>query len=233
MTPSTGAHAAIAAALAYGSLRNDSRVPHIPYCPVTHTPLRRPLESGLRAGIGVADEHERLGSAGAQRHAQRVEHQRGAHVSGQPPADHVATEHVDDEAEVHPPLPAAQVGEVPHPQTVRRRRGEIPTDQVSGPSRAPIRDRGAPRLAAALGAPQPGLAHQPRHPITPHALADAQQRGVHPPLPVALVVLPVDLTDLGGQPLVLESPRGALAGLALVVGRADTPRVRQMSSTPN
>jgi hypothetical protein len=55
-----------------------------------------------------------------ERHPQRVEHERVAHVGGQLPADDDPAEHVDHEAEVDDSLPAAQVGEIPHQQAVRR-----------------------------------------------------------------------------------------------------------------
>jgi len=63
-------------------------------------------------------------------HAQRVEDQVGAHVRGELPADHAAREHVEDEAKEHRALPAAQVGEVGHPQLIGSLGAEVPLDQV-------------------------------------------------------------------------------------------------------
>jgi hypothetical protein len=55
-------------------------------------------------------------SATGQRHPQRVGDEIGAHVAGELPADDPPAEGVDDEAEEHDALPAAQVGEVRQPQ---------------------------------------------------------------------------------------------------------------------
>jgi hypothetical protein len=70
--------------------------------------LRRPVESTLTAAIGVVHELE-VGAwaAPVQRHAQRVEHQRGAHVPGELPADDPAAVGVQNEREEHDALPAA------------------------------------------------------------------------------------------------------------------------------
>ena len=51
------------------------------------------------------------GRPGAQRHPQRAEHQRGAHVPGPRPADRAAAEGVKGEAREPPPLPAADLAE--------------------------------------------------------------------------------------------------------------------------
>ena len=53
----------------------------------------------------------------------------------------------------------------------------------------------------------PRRSHQPGDLIAPDPLAVADQRGVHPPHPVALVVLSEDLADLHHQPLVLQAAR--------------------------
>ena len=68
--------------------------------------------------------HERdvgAGPALGERHPQRVEDERGAHVVRELPADDAAAVDVDDEREEHDALPAAQVAEVRDPQPVRRR----------------------------------------------------------------------------------------------------------------
>jgi hypothetical protein len=89
--------------------------------------------------------------AAAERHAQRVEDQVGAHVVGELlPADHAAGEHVDDEAEEHPPCPAPEVGEVRDPQLVRPAGGEVPVDEIRRAQRLRIGRGGAPRLPRRL-----------------------------------------------------------------------------------
>jgi hypothetical protein len=50
--------------------------------------------------------------ASRERHPQRVEDERGAHVRRELPADDAAAVDVDHEREEHQPVPAAQVGEV-------------------------------------------------------------------------------------------------------------------------
>jgi hypothetical protein len=47
--------------------------------------------------------------AACERHPQRVEHEIGTHVRGELPTHDPAAEGVDDEAEEHHALPAAQV----------------------------------------------------------------------------------------------------------------------------
>jgi hypothetical protein len=80
--------------------------------------------------------HERdvgAGAALAERHPQRVEHQGGAHVAGELPADDAAAVGVDDEREEHQALPAAQVGQVGDPQLIRPRRSEVALHQIGAP----------------------------------------------------------------------------------------------------
>jgi hypothetical protein len=140
-------------------------------------------------------------------------------VPGQLPANHTAAEHVDHEAEEHAALPAAQVGEIAHIQTVGRRRGEVARDKICWALSGRISDRGAPRLAAALSAPQPVTAHQPRDPIAPGGLTSTGQGGVHPSLAVALVVGTVQPADHTGQSLIVDAASRALTRASLVVRR--------------
>jgi hypothetical protein len=56
------------------------------------------LTGVLRAGMGVMHElHVRAGLPGPERHPQRVQDERGAHVRGELPADDPPAEDVDDE----------------------------------------------------------------------------------------------------------------------------------------
>jgi hypothetical protein len=99
----------------------------------------------LTAGIGVMHEFD-VGSVAAarERHAQRVEHQIGAHVAGQLPTDDTSRPHVDDEREEHDALPATQVAEVRHPQPVRAAGAEVTADAVGRSHRRWVGGRGAP-----------------------------------------------------------------------------------------
>jgi hypothetical protein len=145
--------------------------------------------------------------ADGERHPQRVEHEVGAHVAGELPADDHPREHVDDEREVQDTLPAAQIREIADPQAVRGARGEVPANEVRPPFGLRIGCCGPPRLAAALGALDPVIAHQPLHLAARDPLALAQQLLPRAPVPVALVVGPVHATDLLEQPLILDAAR--------------------------
>jgi hypothetical protein len=96
----------------------------------------------------------------AERHLQRVEHERRAHVGSQLPTDDLARPDVDDKGEEDQALPAAQVGEIGDPKAVRTVRLEVALYEVGTQLCAQIRLRRAPRLAAALGALDAGRAHQ-------------------------------------------------------------------------
>ena len=156
--------------------------------------------------------------AAGQRHPQRVEHEIGAHVTGELPADDPAAEDVDHEREEHQPLPAAQVAEVRDPQTIRGRRAEVTPDQVRPPRRRSVGDRGPPWLAAPLGALDTVGAHQPLDAVAASVDALALERQPRPPVAVAVVVGAMQALDAIKQPLVPEGPCGSGARGAVVVG---------------
>ena len=116
----------------------------------------------LTAAVRVMDELDvGAGPALMQRHPERIEHEVGAHVAGELPADHAAREGVEDEREEHDTFPAAQVGQVRHPQLIRPVGCEVAFDQVRLPQRRGIRRGRPPRLPSALRALDPVGAHQP------------------------------------------------------------------------
>jgi hypothetical protein len=158
------------------------------------------------------------GAALVQRHPQGVKDEGGAHVAGELPAHDPARERVDDEREEQHAFPAAQVGQVRHPELVRPSRGEVAVDQVRPPARPRIGRGGAPRLAAALGAADPVGAHQPLDAATADWFADPPQRLAHAPRSVGVGVGRVKLADPVQQPLVLDRSARASAGLAVVIG---------------
>ena len=85
--------------------------------------------------------HERdvgAGRAQSERHPQRVEHERGAHVAGELPADDHAAVDVDREREVQDAFPAAQAREVADPEPVGRRGAEVALDEIRGPLRVGV-----------------------------------------------------------------------------------------------
>jgi hypothetical protein len=90
--------------------------------------------------------------AAGERHPERVEHQVGAHVAGELPADDHPAEHIDHEREVQLALPAPQMREIADPEAVRRRGGEVAPDQVRALLRLGIGRGGPPWLPAPLRA---------------------------------------------------------------------------------
>jgi hypothetical protein len=111
------------------------------------------------------------GSAARERHAQRIEDEVGAHVARELPADDPAGVDVDDEGEEHEAFPAAQVGEVRHPQLIGSARGEVAIDAVRAAQRGQVGDRGAPGLAAPLGGADAVGVHEPPDPVAADPLA--------------------------------------------------------------
>ena len=135
------------------------------------------------------------GGAAGERHAQRVEDEIGAHVAGELPAHHAAREDVDDEAEEHHALPAAQVSEVRDPQLIGPLGAEVALDEIGRTVGRRVGLGGAPRLASALGALDAVGAHQPLNVVTPDRFAGPPERLPHPPIPVGVVVGRVQLAD--------------------------------------
>jgi hypothetical protein len=82
--------------------------------------------------------------------------------------------------------------------------GEVAADQIRAAQRLRIGRGGLPWLAAALGALDPVLGHQPLHLTTRHVLAGARQRLPHPPIPVRGIVGLVRVLNHCEQPLVLD-----------------------------
>ena len=174
----------------------------------------------MTAGVRVCHELEvSPGLSEPQRHPERVEHERGAHVLSQLPAHDHPREHIDHEAEVGNALPAAQISEIANPQAIRRRRREVALDQISGPDSRRIGFGGPPRPPPPLRADDPVLCHQPLHSATRRGLPDPLELLPHPPIPVGAIVVLVRRANHGQQPLVLHRARRALPGRALVVGR--------------
>jgi hypothetical protein len=157
--------------------------------------------------------------AGPQRHLERVEDEGGAHVAGELPADDAAGERVEHEAEEHGPLPAAQIGEVRHPQRVRSLCGELAVDKIRPPRRERIRRGCPPRLPTPLRPGQALDAHQPRNLITAGVLAGTLQRLPHPAISIGAVVGPVHVADPAGEPPMPLSACGVLRMVTLIVGR--------------
>ena len=178
------------------------------------------------------DEADVGAAALAERHPECVEDEAGAHVGGELPAHDQPRKGVEDEGEEYDALPAAQVGQGGDPQLVRPLGAEVALDEIRSAGGLGVRGGRPPRLAAALCALDALPAHQPLHAAAPDELAGPEQRPPGTPVSVGVIVGGVELVDAGKQALVVDLTLGALSALAGVVADADTPKVRQMSSTP-
>ena len=78
--------------------------------------LRRPVESGLAALIGVVDHAMRL--AREQRHVQRRDHQIGRLALPEDPTDNLAAENIEHHGQIAQACPGGDVGHVGHLQRV-------------------------------------------------------------------------------------------------------------------
>lgn len=128
----------------------------------------------LNAPVAVMHETvEDLAGAGAvpDGHLQCIDGQVRPQRSRQLPAHDHAGVHVDDERRVDPALEGAHVGQVGHPEPVRRRRLEPAVDEVVRSVQAVVGAGGDLEGPAPTGAGQAQVPHQPldgaaRHPDT-------------------------------------------------------------------
>ena len=120
--------------------------------------LRRPVESALRARVGVVQQPGRRelhirAPTSEQRLLERGEHQRRGLRRHDPPPQDPAGEHIGDEADVAEPSRGPHIGEVRDPPLIRTRRPRPPPLDV-------IRMPGSFRVSCcgyrgALAAPDP------------------------------------------------------------------------------
>src|SRR5580765_2654989 len=135
------------------------------YSQVNKPLLRRPVEPGLRAAIGVVDQAAGWLSQPVC-HLERVHHQLGSQVGRELPADDHPAVAVEDERQIDEAAPRPDVGDVGDPFLVRPAGGEVALDEVTGPlERRLVRDR-RPLLLPPSHPRQPFLAHQPRDVVT-------------------------------------------------------------------
>src|SRR5581483_6788217 len=175
----------------------------------------------LDSAIGVVHESVDPVLALPEGHLQGVEGEVGAEVVGDLPAHDPPGEGVDDVGHEDEPGPGPHVGQVGDPQPVRRRRVEVPLDQVGRPVAGVVAGRGALGLPA--GHPtEAELAHQAGHLVPAHRLPPTAQLLVHLAHAVGLEVVVVELGDRGLE-LVVPDPAGRRRpGLGRVVrGRGD------------
>ena len=128
--------------------------------------------------------------AGEQRHLQRVQRQAGAQVVRDLPADDLPGKQVRDERRVHEPAGRSHIRDVRDPAPVRRRRGEVPLQQVSGPAVRAGRHRGPRLLALRCHTGDAQLAHQPLYRAPSHHGAFPAQLPPYFPCPVYPAAFP-------------------------------------------
>ena len=95
------------------------------YTPSNKALLRRPLEPGLTAAVGVEHHTPHLAAPGSDRFAQRVSDERGLEVWCHGDTNNSAGRQVQDEGQVEEPLTGPDVGYVAHPGFIRCRSGEL------------------------------------------------------------------------------------------------------------
>ena len=115
----------------------------------------------LRTLVGVMD-HAR-GPSRQKRHVQSVKHQWRGERGGHRPADDAAMVRIEHDSQIEKAGPGRNVGDIGHPQQIRRFRREIALDQI-GCLTTVTPDRGDDELASAHTG-EAGLRHQSRHPL--------------------------------------------------------------------
>jgi len=140
-------------------------------------------------------------------HLQGVDGQVRAQAGRDLPADDHAGVHVDDEGRVYPPGVRLDVGQVRHPQPVRRRGLEVPVDQICRAALTVVVAGGDLVEPPPSGPREAHLAHQALHRATGHPDAFSVELGPDLVRPVDLKVVGVDTADL-----LLQVPLPQLAG---------------------
>jgi hypothetical protein len=155
-----------------------------------------------------------IGAAVPDRHFERFDDEFGAHVLGHRPAHAAAAEGVDDDREVGLARPGGDLGEIGHPEPVRRGGREVAAHKIRRGRDSRHADRRL-ALAAPDQARQAGLTHQPRDPLATHTDAAVAQLGMHPRPAVGGLAFGVDPADLLDQ---LDVARGARRERAVLPG---------------
>ena len=142
--------------------------PHRRIDPRCRTPLTEEYRGVLATMIGVMNQ-PRLRPPLSHRHLQRRQDEVGAQMVLHRPADHPPAEHVKNHRqEEKPVLLGRQIRDVRDPEPVGTSSGKAPLDEVGSRRGRRIAPRGAHRRRPpTMAAHQPGLAHEPRHPVVP------------------------------------------------------------------
>ena len=138
--------------------------------------LRRPLEPGLAAAVGVEHHTPDLAATGSDRFAQRISDERGLHMRCHRDTSNSAGCQVQDERQVEESLTGSNVGDVANPGFIRPSSAEVASQQVRDPMSG-VRGGGYTPLAGNETCHTVAL-HQPHPPAcdSPPAHADAARR---------------------------------------------------------
>jgi hypothetical protein len=132
-----------------------------------------------------------------KRHVQSVKHQWRGERGGHRPADDAATVRIEHDSQIEKASPGRNVGDIGHPQQIRRFRREIALDQV-GCLTTVTPDRGDDELASAHTG-ETGLHHQSRHPLAPNISTLGRELSMNAWRTVGAVRGSVRCTDLRDQ----------------------------------
>jgi hypothetical protein len=111
-----------------------------------------------------------------QRHVQGIEHQLFGECRGHRPADDTTAIRIEHDGEIEKAGPCRNVGDIGHPQPIRRLRREIAFDQVWCLTVVAL-DRGDDELASAHTG-KTGSRHQPRDAFAANLNALGRQFGM-------------------------------------------------------
>jgi hypothetical protein len=118
----------------------------------------------LRSAVRVGDERS-VQIAQRHGHLEGVDHQLGAHVGGDLPADDPAREDVENEGQVAEARVGADVGDVGDPQAIGAGGDELAIDKIAGPIDRVLVGRCGAHATAAADALKALGAHQPADPV--------------------------------------------------------------------
>lgn len=119
----------------------------------------------LGSVVGMVEDLTRIGLASPAGHVQGVDHQSGAQVIGDGPADHPPRPGVDDHSQIHLPFQSGVFGYVGHSKPVGAGWMELAVDQIVGGLSTRIPAGCAMTAATPVYPFDPGLTHQPFHPL--------------------------------------------------------------------
>jgi len=141
--------------------------------------LPRPVESALGAVVGMVHGLTGRGPTPPKRHLQGVHDELGAHVVSDRPAQHDATERVENHGQVHLAVRGGVLGHVGHPQAVGLIGVEPAVHQIITRRRCGVATGATP--PAPVDPHDPVNAHQTLDAFAAMSPAVAQHKlGVHP-----------------------------------------------------